>query len=226
MDGSHRIYVPDAGNNRVMIYKSDGTLFGQLGSTWGSDNAHLACPQGVAVGADGKIYVADTCNQRVQVFDASLNYVTTIGVTGQTGTDGGHFNQPAAVSIDNSTGNLFVADQANDRVQKCHPTTSTSYACTPFAGSTGVSGNVNFRYLNSPSSVLVDPVYKRVIVADDQASRVQVFDMNGAYLTTLGANGATQAGACAIPPGWRSIQTATCSWPTARTARVQVYLPV
>ncbi|MGD0006826.1 MAG: carboxypeptidase regulatory-like domain-containing protein, partial [Anaerolineaceae bacterium] len=225
VDASHRIYVPDAGNSRVMIYKSDGSLFGQLGSTWGSDNAHLACPQGVAVGTDGKIYVADTCNQRVQVFDASLNYVTTIGVTGQTGTDGGHFNQPAAVSIDNSTGNLFVADQANDRVQKCHPTTSTSYACTPFAGSTGVSGNVNFRYLNSPSSVLVDPVYKRVIVADDQASRVQVFDMNGAYLTTLGGEWGEAGGRMRDPSGLAVDSNGDLFVADRENARVQVYLP-
>ncbi|MGD0006259.1 MAG: carboxypeptidase regulatory-like domain-containing protein, partial [Anaerolineaceae bacterium] len=201
VDAKHRVYVPDAGNNRVMIYKGNGTLFGQIGSIWGSDNTHLACPQGVAVGTDGKIYVADTCNQRVQIFDGGLNYVATLGVTGQAGTDGNHFNQPVAVSVDNSTGDLFVADQANDRVQKCHPTSSTSYACTPFAGSTGVSGNLNFRYLNAPSSVLVDSLDKRVIVAEDQASRVQVFDMTGAYLTSLGGEWGDASGRMRNPSG-------------------------
>ncbi|MDR3577048.1 MAG: carboxypeptidase regulatory-like domain-containing protein [Anaerolineaceae bacterium] len=212
IDSKHRLLVPDSGNNRVMVYSSSNAanpsstpfiLFGQIGSTWGSDNTHLACPQGVAVSSLGRIYVADTCNQRVQVFDAGYNYITTIGVTGQSGTDGNHFNQPVAVSIDNSTGDVYVADQSNDRVQKCHPATlsATSYVCTPFAGSTGVSGNLNFRYLNAPSSVLVDPVDQRVIVAEDQASRVQVFDMTGAYLTTLGGEWGDAGGRLRNPSG-------------------------
>jgi hypothetical protein len=88
-----------------------------------------------------------------------------------------------------------------------------------------VSGNVNFRYLNSPSSVLVDPVYKRVIVADDQASRVQVFDMNGAYLTTLGGEWGEAGGRMRDPSGLAVDSNGDLFVADRENARVQVYLP-
>ena len=49
----------------------------------GSDNAHFNGPLGVAVDASGNIYVADTGNHRVQVFNSSRAWQMTMGVTGQ-----------------------------------------------------------------------------------------------------------------------------------------------
>ena len=46
----------------------------------GSDNAHFNLPEGVATDKDGQIYVADSGNNRVQVFDSAGKYLKTIPV--------------------------------------------------------------------------------------------------------------------------------------------------
>jgi hypothetical protein len=186
VDDNHHIYVPDSGNNRVMVYLPDGTLFGQIGNGKGSGPYQFSCPNGVGVTLYN-IFVADTCNQRIQVFDYNLNYVGTIGQTGMAGTDSGHFNHPVSVAGDLTLGYVFVVDQGNQRVQRCKwdPTKHTS-TCTPFAGVTGVSGGRDFHYLNQPASVGVDTVTSRVFISEEDTSRIQVFnESDGTYLTTL-----------------------------------------
>ena len=74
-----RIYVADTGNNRVCVFSWDGKFlfsFGTLGVARGSSAEALDWrpgkfhyPFGIDVSDDGKIYVADTLNWRVQVFD-------------------------------------------------------------------------------------------------------------------------------------------------------------
>ena len=67
----------------------------------------------------------------------------------KTGTDNRHFDWPSGVAVD-ASGAVFVADLNNYRVQKCTLSTN-DYACTTFAGETGVSGD-DFGHLNPPQS--------------------------------------------------------------------------
>jgi len=71
-------------------------------------------PRGVAVDAAGNIYVADTGNHRVQVFDANGKYLRGWG---QYGSGPGEFNEPWGIAVDGE-GNVYVADTWNYRVQK------------------------------------------------------------------------------------------------------------
>ena len=62
------IVVTDGFNHRVQIFTKFGQFlrkFGQLGS----DSVSLEGPTGVALDENGYIYVADTNNQRIQVYD-------------------------------------------------------------------------------------------------------------------------------------------------------------
>src|SRR2546422_722226 len=74
----------------------------------GTDNAHFDTPQGVAVDSSDNIYVTDTNNQRVQIFNSAGVYQSTLGVTGVIGTDNAHFNFPRVVAVD-SSGNIRVS---------------------------------------------------------------------------------------------------------------------
>jgi DNA-binding beta-propeller fold protein YncE len=60
------------------------------------------------------VFVADTANDRIQVFDSSGTFITKWG---SSGTGDGEFNSPQGVAVDPSTGNVFVADTFNDRIQ-------------------------------------------------------------------------------------------------------------
>jgi DNA-binding beta-propeller fold protein YncE len=68
------LLVTDTGNKRVQVFDQDGNFVAQFGSP-GSGEGQLNEPVGLAVDANGNIYVADTWNKRIQVFDPNFNFV-------------------------------------------------------------------------------------------------------------------------------------------------------
>lgn len=182
-----RIFVADKWHARVQIFSTNGELSGKVVGPYGPQNDGFNCPDGVFVANNGSLYVADTCNQRVQIFDSGLNYVATIGVTGQTGNDNAHFNNPTDVAVD-SQGTIFVADQFNHRVQVFD--SNRNYLRT--IGQTGVQAS-DFSSLSGPSRLFVD-AKDHLYIADTWNNRVQVFDDNGAYLTTIAGSWGSGSG--------------------------------
>ncbi|WP_287685282.1 MULTISPECIES: 6-bladed beta-propeller [unclassified Microcystis] len=67
----------------------------------------------MAVGSGGNIYVVDTANHRVQVFNSSGVFQSAFG---SFGTGNGQFNLPFGIAV-GSGGNIYVADSFNRRVQ-------------------------------------------------------------------------------------------------------------
>jgi len=140
LDTQGHLYVADWENNRVLEYTTPLTsttadqVFGQPNFTSGNYNItgivtpsanSLYRPLGVAVEAQGSLYVADSFNMRVLEYDTPLTTDTTADrVFGQ----GGSFTTtavlpvtaasmfgPAGVALD-APGNLYVADQLDNRV--------------------------------------------------------------------------------------------------------------
>lgn len=182
VDGSGRIYVPDTNNNRIQIFRSDGTYDSSFGSS-GTGNKEFSCPSGVTINrANGDIYVVDRCNQRILIYYSNWYYKATLGTTLEAGTDNAHFDTPRAVAVD-ASGRVYVADGNNHRVQKC-TVSGTGGTCSTLIGETGVMER-DFGHLNIPVGVAVDSA-GRLYVADQGNMRVQVFTLDGAYLTTLG----------------------------------------
>jgi DNA-binding beta-propeller fold protein YncE len=71
----------------------------------------------VAVDDDGNVYVADTWNNRIEIFDADGNFIRQFGKHG----DGpGYFARPKGLAID-ADGHVWVADGMQDRVQVYTP---------------------------------------------------------------------------------------------------------
>src|SRR3989442_12418401 len=79
-----------------------------------SARAEFNHPSGVAVDSSGNIYVADTNNDRIAVFDSSGKLLKSIG---SKGSGPGEFNHPSGVAVD-SICNIYVADTNNDRIQR------------------------------------------------------------------------------------------------------------
>jgi hypothetical protein len=86
--------------------------------TSGSRNNQFNWPEDVVVDVQGRIFVTDWSNNRVQVFDPSGAYLTTIG--GIWGSNSSQLRGAPGVDVD-SLGNLYVADWENARIQKFTP---------------------------------------------------------------------------------------------------------
>ena len=63
---------------------------------------------------DGRVYVADYANHRIQIFDPHGKFIAKFGEGGE---GDGQFHKASALSMD-SEGNLYIADQFNFRIQK------------------------------------------------------------------------------------------------------------
>ena len=149
----------------------------QWGST-GTDPGQFQTPEGVAVGAGGAVYVADSLNDRIQKFDVDGNFLTTWGTYGTAGN--GRFSRPTGVATD-FAGNVYVIDSGNNRIQKFD---SNGVFLAKF-GSFGI-GNGQF---NGPYGVATDAT-GNVYVADTGNNRIQKFDSAGAFLFKWGTPGA------------------------------------
>ncbi len=91
------------------------TVVRQLGrpDEAGDDADHFRGPTGIAVDAAGRVYVADTGNHRIQVFDDKGLFLATIGRTGMAGTGDDQFDRPGRLAA--ADGLLYVADTGNHR---------------------------------------------------------------------------------------------------------------
>jgi DNA-binding beta-propeller fold protein YncE len=191
------ILVADTGNHRIQIFDSGSfgyvATLGVAGAA-GSDNGHLNAPANVRLNpAARELYIADTGNDRVQVFDAdTLGYIATIGVSGVAGADTAHLNQPNDAALDPSANQIMVADSGNGRLQMFDAATLA------YAGTLGgpAPAKADNDYLGMPATAAFDPATNLVLVADAGTDdRVEVFDaMTYAYVLTLGTTGQSGAG--------------------------------
>ncbi len=112
------LYVSDVKQDIVLVYDADTFKLLRHIGTPGKDHAltdpgNFAKPTGLAVDKEGNLYVADTMNDRIEVFDADGMFIRTWGKNG----DGpGYFARPKGVAVDND-GHVWVADGMQDRVQ-------------------------------------------------------------------------------------------------------------
>jgi DNA-binding beta-propeller fold protein YncE len=106
-------YVVDTGGvgsqfHRVRVFDiATGEHVLDIGER-GSEPGQFNLPRDVAVGRDGRIYVVDGANFRVQVFESDGTFVSTFG---EIGVYPGQFSRPKGAAVD-PDGNLYVTDTA------------------------------------------------------------------------------------------------------------------
>lgn len=112
------LYVADIELDQVLVYDADTLkLLRKIGTTGHKHElttpGDFGKPAAVAVDKEGNLYVADTLNNRVEIFDADGGFISTFGKNG----DGpGYFARPKGIAVDND-GHIWVADGMQDRVQ-------------------------------------------------------------------------------------------------------------
>jgi DNA-binding beta-propeller fold protein YncE len=112
------LYVADIDLDQVLVYDADTLKLLRKIGTGGHKHeltslGDFSKPAAVAVDAEGNLYVADTMNNRIEIFDADGQFISAFGKAG----DGpGYFARPKGVALD-SDGHIWVADGVQDRVQ-------------------------------------------------------------------------------------------------------------
>lgn len=188
VDAQGNVYVCDTGNHRVrLINVTTGvitTIAGNGGAGFDSDGvrAHFTSlnnPTGIALDAQGNLYIADRGNRRVRRVDAVSRIISTVAGDGTAGFGGDNgpaiaaqLNNPNDVATDNA-GNVLVADQSNHRIRRVAAdgviTTIAGLGVVGFSGDGGPALEAQF---NSPISLAV-AADGSVYVGDNSNLRVR-----------------------------------------------------
>ncbi|XP_014483100.1 PREDICTED: E3 ubiquitin-protein ligase TRIM71-like isoform X2 [Dinoponera quadriceps] len=115
-DNRGHIIVADRSNNRIQIYREDGTFVMRFGSQ-GTGQGQFDRPAGIAVDSRQRIIIADKDNHRIQILQMDGTFVNSFG---QKGHENGQFNYPWDVAV-NSECRIAVSDTRNHRVQLFSP---------------------------------------------------------------------------------------------------------
>ena len=196
LDLNDDVYVVDSLNHRVRKFTKDGGYILQFGS-FGDGPGELNAPWGVAVDDEGSVYVADHKNHRVQKFDANGEFVASFGSYGK---GKGQLNRPSDVAVD-PDGDVYVCDWGNDRVQVF---ASDGRFIASFIGDAQQLAKGHQQQVDAnpdvikarrraytlepewrfalPTGVTFDVESSRLIVADSQRSRVQIYNKVKNYM--------------------------------------------
>ena len=172
IDNENRfLYVVDEQQDQVFVYDADTfKQLRKLGPEVAPAKKHtmtgpgqFSAPSNVAVDADGNVYVTDTLNSRVEMFDSDGNFISTFGKAG----DGpGYFFRPKGIAVD-CDGHIWVADQYQDRVQVYN----REGQLLTYIGDTHANGPGQFKAL---VGIAIDK-QNRVFTTEQYPGRMQMF---------------------------------------------------
>jgi DNA-binding beta-propeller fold protein YncE len=185
----NNLYVADTWNFTIREFANQGE---SLVNSWGQPGQFGALadvepvdgfwgPRDVEVDANGNVYVADTGNKRVRVYDAEGNYLRDIG---SAGSELGQLDEPSGLAIDNENGLLYVADTWNRRVSVFNLEGVPQFAFD-------VRGW--YEDLGNRPYLALDPQRHVLYVTDPDAGRVLVYDGQGNCIGSFGQPSDTPA---------------------------------
>jgi sugar lactone lactonase YvrE len=185
-----RLYIADQNNHRVRLLDLKTgiitTVAGTGEATYNGDGipaieAALAGPSGLAVGADGALYIADTFNGRIRRIDPENGLIHTVAG------DGGEYryqgvdhevsvslSRPYGVAVE-SSGNLLITDSDSHLIRRwdCHKKIVIRVAGNGVAQFGGDEGLAQESSLNFPFGVAVDPA-GNIYIADTFNHRIRM----------------------------------------------------
>lgn len=179
VDASDNVFLLTRGQPRVIVYRRDGTFVRSWGEDLFTDRTH-----GLTIGPDGRVYCVDDGAHCVYVLSPTGERLATIGTPGaasDTGYDGslesikggGPFNRPTNLAVAPS-GDLYVSDgYGNCKVHRFS-------AGGDLIASWGEPGSGPGQF-NLPHGIAV-AADGRVLVADRENDRIQVFTADGQFL--------------------------------------------
>jgi hypothetical protein len=190
------VFIADTYNNRIVKVTPQGkvvTVAGDGVAGYSGDRrlaafAELNEPTGLAVDAEGNLYLADSADNVIRRVDAKTGIITTVagdyaagkasdGLGGFSG-DGGpatsaQLNDPQGVAVDGA-GDLFISDTFNNAVREVTPNGTISTAVNSSAQPGGETSGVapTKSRLNTPYGIAIDPSTDDLYIADSNNSRI------------------------------------------------------
>jgi sugar lactone lactonase YvrE len=168
LDNENRfLYVADTGNDVIDVFDADTFKYlRQIGKPSHkheqTDPGTFSLPEAVAVDADGNVYVTDTFNDRVEIFDADGKFISMFGKNGDAP---GEFERPKSIAIDGD-GHLWVVDAGKGQVKVFN---QSGRLLIYF----GEQGYFPGQFMG-PWGITIDK-FHRVIVSETFPGRVQMF---------------------------------------------------
>ena len=182
LGSNETIYVADTFNSRIVKLDTAGNLLeswgnrtpdGQIPPAPGTFNE----PWGVAVDAQGNVFVADTWNHRVQKFDADGEFILKWGSSGLSSEGPDRLWGPRGIAV-NPEGRVYLTDTGNKRVVVFE-------SDGKFLFEFGTEGEGR---LDEPVGIAVGPD-GRIYVADTWNMRVAVFSPEGQFVASWPVQG-------------------------------------
>jgi DNA-binding beta-propeller fold protein YncE len=201
MDADENIYVTDGRSHEVHKFTKDGKFLTRWGR-YGTGNGDFNSPWGIAVDQEGNVYVADHRNHRVQKFNPNGEWVAQFG---SPGTGRGRLHLPVDVAVD-PEGDVYICDWSDngwypgrvhifDKEGKfIISLTGDAQQLSKWAQMT-VDANTDYlkrrREVSTtepewrfavPTGVIYDSEKERLIVVDNQRSRLQIYNKVRDYM--------------------------------------------
>lgn len=149
----------------------------------GTTEGALSSPRNVEVGPDGLVYVADSGNHRIQVFDADGRFVRGWG---SFGSEPGQFNEPWGLAVDDEF--VYVADTWNHRIQKFTLTGELAgvYGTSGAPSAEDPGGGLGLFFGPRDIALLNDGT---LLITDTGNHRLQLMDRDGNFIRAIGSFG-------------------------------------
>jgi DNA-binding beta-propeller fold protein YncE len=170
-----RLLVTDAAHAWVQVFdKRSGKFLARFGGKGEADH-NLEKPEGIAIDAEGNVFVADYNTGYVKKYSPTFQWLATFS---EYGSEPGQLMKSELMDIRGDR--LYIPDIGNHRVSVF---SLDGRFLFDFSGPGSAPGR-----LNVPEAAKFGPD-GRLYVTDLQNDRVQVFDAEGAFLATWGRTG-------------------------------------
>ena len=170
------IYIVDGANNRIVATDSDGRLKFTFGKE-GLGKGEFKYPLGIDISDSGKVFIADSGNHRIQVFDLKGNFLSMFSVRRGSNEKP---SDPADILVGNIRNYLYISDNDNHKIKVYKQDGTFQFEWGRFG-----EGEGEFRYTGILSSNKANEVF----VVDVINTRVQKFDPWGKFITDIGSWG-------------------------------------
>ncbi len=179
IDAAHGwLYLVENADHTVEKFTLDGTPLATF-TTSGLETGQAWGPREITVGQDGNVYVADYTDTRVVEFSPNGTVLQTFP---NDPAPDGLFNQPEDVAVNRGTGDVYVADTWNHRIQRFG-------AGGVFKNAWGYRGNGTGDAMSYPRGIAIDQANGHVWLNNTRSGDIKSYTAAGSYVSSFGSEG-------------------------------------